>query len=494
MCARFTVLNETPMAAAIAGCIMPLSRSNTIWMSWRCASGIFHRSAVLSSRICFLVHLTIRSPESDSQSESHHPMLCTGLPQIPQFNQFWKRYEMLFQRVSERHQGWRPHRWHQLCKPIRPIAALDINLQVDPQHAIRSWRFPGGRWRRHFSALPQLCRAGWGAVIANAPSCRNHNHLLGQVEGLDGIKTGYTKASGFNLVTSVRRNNRHIVSVVLGGASAGARDARMRSLIEEYIVAASPQKSATATAEAREEPVETRVRETRLHEAHVAAPSTKGTHVSDARPANQPTEPAIYSVASYERPPLSSAASPSSTPTTTAEQPFAGRLADTIAPASAAVGKHVPLASDPIRPIPINYKTVNVKLAPPFGTLTYAQIEVPEVSGDDPASPQSKAPPQPPFKPQLTQLPQNAGVLGMLLSPEQSARDDMAPPLSATPQSDPHRAAPSGAAAYSGWSIQLFWTGPFEMAFALVPLALVLLPGAHERRRNASNAATTSAY
>jgi hypothetical protein len=121
---------------------------------------------------------------------------------------------------------------------------------------------------------------------------------------------------------------------------------------------------------------------------------------------------------------------------------------------------------------------VNVNLAPPFGTLTYAQIEIPEVSGDDPASPQ------------------NAGVLGMLLSPAQSARDDITPPLSATPQSDPHRAALSGAAAYSGWSIQLFWTGPFEMAFALVPLALalVLLAGAHERRRNASNAATTSAY
>jgi D-alanyl-D-alanine carboxypeptidase len=72
---------------------------------------------------------------------------------------------------------------------------------------------------------------------------RNHNHLLGQVEGLDGIKTGHTKASGFNLVTSVRRNNRDIVSVVLGGASAGAQDARLRSLIEEYIVAASPQKA-----------------------------------------------------------------------------------------------------------------------------------------------------------------------------------------------------------------------------------------------------------
>ncbi len=75
---------------------------------------------------------------------------------------------------------------------------------------------------------------------------RNHNQLLGHVEGMDGIKTGYTQASGFNLVASVRRDNRHIVSVVMGGTSAGSRDARMRSLIEEYIVAAAPQKTMIA--------------------------------------------------------------------------------------------------------------------------------------------------------------------------------------------------------------------------------------------------------
>jgi hypothetical protein len=46
MCARFTVLSDTPIAAAIAGCVIPLSRNNTIWMRWRCAAGIFHRSAV----------------------------------------------------------------------------------------------------------------------------------------------------------------------------------------------------------------------------------------------------------------------------------------------------------------------------------------------------------------------------------------------------------------------------------------------------------------
>jgi D-alanyl-D-alanine carboxypeptidase len=64
---------------------------------------------------------------------------------------------------------------------------------------------------------------------------RNHNHLLGSVAGVDGIKTGYIRMSGFNLVTSVRRGNRHLVAVVMGGTSAGARDARMRSLIDQYI-------------------------------------------------------------------------------------------------------------------------------------------------------------------------------------------------------------------------------------------------------------------
>ncbi|MFG1179404.1 serine hydrolase [Xanthobacter versatilis] len=63
----------------------------------------------------------------------------------------------------------------------------------------------------------------------------NHNRLLGRVEGVDGIKTGYTQASGFNLVTSVKRDGRFLVGVVLGGSSAGARDARMTNLISQNL-------------------------------------------------------------------------------------------------------------------------------------------------------------------------------------------------------------------------------------------------------------------
>jgi D-alanyl-D-alanine carboxypeptidase len=62
----------------------------------------------------------------------------------------------------------------------------------------------------------------------------NHNKLLGRVAGVDGIKTGYTRASGFNLVSSVKQGNRQLVAVVLGGKSGRARDQHMASLIGKY--------------------------------------------------------------------------------------------------------------------------------------------------------------------------------------------------------------------------------------------------------------------
>jgi D-alanyl-D-alanine carboxypeptidase len=64
------------------------------------------------------------------------------------------------------------------------------------------------------------------------------------VQGVDGIKTGYTDASGYNLVSSVRRNDRHIVAVVLGGSSNAARDTRMQQLIEQHISQAATQRTA----------------------------------------------------------------------------------------------------------------------------------------------------------------------------------------------------------------------------------------------------------
>jgi D-alanyl-D-alanine carboxypeptidase len=82
---------------------------------------------------------------------------------------------------------------------------------------------------------------------------RNHNKLLGRVEGVDGIKTGYTRASGFNLMTSAKADGRHLVSVVLGGRSGAARDKIMADLVVASLPrASSGGRSAPMIAEAAE--------------------------------------------------------------------------------------------------------------------------------------------------------------------------------------------------------------------------------------------------
>jgi D-alanyl-D-alanine carboxypeptidase len=85
------------------------------------------------------------------------------------------------------------------------------------------------RFPRHYRYFATHAFYYHGATILN------HNHLLDRVEGMDGIKTGYTRASGFNLLTSVKRNGHYIVAVVLGGPSARARDKIMAELIDDEI-------------------------------------------------------------------------------------------------------------------------------------------------------------------------------------------------------------------------------------------------------------------
>lgn len=82
----------------------------------------------------------------------------------------------------------------------------------------------------------------------------NHNRLLGNVRGVDGIKTGYTRAAGFNLVTSAQADGRSIVGVVLGGKSGGARDAQMRALVAKYMPAASRRGDGNLVAETADAP------------------------------------------------------------------------------------------------------------------------------------------------------------------------------------------------------------------------------------------------
>jgi D-alanyl-D-alanine carboxypeptidase len=83
----------------------------------------------------------------------------------------------------------------------------------------------------------------------------NHNRLLGNVRGVDGIKTGYTRASGFNLVTSAQLEGRSIVAVVMGGTSGASRDAQMRRLVAKYMPAASRRGDGNLIAQTKPTPV-----------------------------------------------------------------------------------------------------------------------------------------------------------------------------------------------------------------------------------------------
>ncbi|MGI9477556.1 MAG: D-alanyl-D-alanine carboxypeptidase [Hyphomicrobiaceae bacterium] len=68
---------------------------------------------------------------------------------------------------------------------------------------------------------------------------KNHNRLLGRFQGTDGIKTGYTRASGFNITTSVRRGAKHVVGVVIGRKTGRMRNAAMRKLLTKALAKAS---------------------------------------------------------------------------------------------------------------------------------------------------------------------------------------------------------------------------------------------------------------
>ncbi|MBS0239859.1 MAG: D-alanyl-D-alanine carboxypeptidase [Proteobacteria bacterium] len=80
---------------------------------------------------------------------------------------------------------------------------------------------------------------------------RNHNTMLNNFAGIDGIKTGYTRASGFNLVTSWRRGDHHLIGVVFGGDTAAERNAEMRVLLTRMASRASSVKTRKPTLLAR---------------------------------------------------------------------------------------------------------------------------------------------------------------------------------------------------------------------------------------------------
>lgn len=99
----------------------------------------------------------------------------------------------------------------------------------------------------------------------------NHNRLLGN-NGVDGIKTGYINASGFNLMTAARADGHHIVVVGFGFNTSGARDAKIRELVKTYLP-----KSRTGT-----------------YVAQIPVPGRKGAKVQVASAPAEPVQPAPF--------------------------------------------------------------------------------------------------------------------------------------------------------------------------------------------------------
>ena len=81
------------------------------------------------------------------------------------------------------------------------------------------------------------------AGIAHA----NHNHLMSRYPGMDGIKTGYIRESGFNLTASAVRNGHRLIAVVFGGSSAVQRDNYMANLLDDGFRRIQGQPVATAS-------------------------------------------------------------------------------------------------------------------------------------------------------------------------------------------------------------------------------------------------------
>jgi len=122
---------------------------------------------------------------------------------------------------------------------------------------------------------------------------RNHNTLLRTYEGTDGIKTGYTRASGFNLVSSVRRDGKHVVAAVFGGKTARARNATMQRVLSSALAKASRNKTRKPALVARAPQPKPVRQNQRVAEAPVRAPQPQ------PLPPPAPTAPAA---AAPERP------------------------------------------------------------------------------------------------------------------------------------------------------------------------------------------------
>lgn len=128
---------------------------------------------------------------------------------------------------------------------------------------------------------------------------RGHNRLLGKVNGVDGIKTGYTRLSGFNLLTSVNTDTRSVVAVVLGGRSGASRDQKMAGLIADHLprayagarIAPPVVEGAAQPALVAEAPIQRPIAQPRVEAAPVrVASATPETATPPAAPERKPLD------------------------------------------------------------------------------------------------------------------------------------------------------------------------------------------------------------
>ncbi|MEO6781013.1 MAG: serine hydrolase [Bradyrhizobium sp.] len=293
-------------------------------------------------------------------------------------------------------------------------------------------------------------------------SIRNHNHLLGSVEGVDGIKTGYTRASGFNLVTSIRRGNRHLIGVVMGGHSGGSRDAIMRNLLAENMDKASTRRTVAAITERN--PAEANAD---VAEAEALSRPTQAIQIEGAVQAvsSEPAEaPPIHSIAPVPRSVI--AAATAAMPPRQAKPepaPFTNGVIQTQSIAA------IPGSSEPMKPVRV--KTVQIKAGqlklasagpsqpatPVTSSIQSSRPGVPETSGAIVARAESDKPAAAPeMPPQPANFGTGHGVLGVLPASSVPGSQALAyADPSPRPQAIQQNGAIKPLAAHTGWIIQV---------------------------------------
>jgi D-alanyl-D-alanine carboxypeptidase len=327
-------------------------------------------------------------------------------------------------------------------------------------------RFP--RYYRYFSTT---------AFNYHGHSIANHNHLLGSVEGVDGIKTGYTRASGFNLVTSMRRGNRHLVGVVMGGRSGGSRDAIMRGLLAENLEKASTRRTVAAITERNPSDANADVAEA---EAETQPATVQVQGAVQATPAEPAAPPPVRSAAPTLRA-VVSAATAAMPPQAKSDAQIKSDGKSEPAPLTSGVIQTQPIAaipgsSEPMKPVKV--KTVQIKAgqfklasagsaqpATPVTNAIPAHPEVPETS----SAVMAKAETGKPDTSRVDMPPQPAnhgtgnGILGVLpassvpsASPTQAlAYADPAPRAQSQPQTVQQGGAIKPEVTHTGWIIQV---------------------------------------